>query len=48
MKLATNDGDFSMLFRELILQISRWLSHNKEEENQLVSSFIATILELAG
>ena len=48
MKLATNDGNFSMLFRELILQISRWLAHNKEEENQLVSSFIATILELAG
>lgn len=48
MKLATNDANFSMLFRELILQISRWLAHNKEEENQLVSCFIATILELAG
>ena len=48
MKLATNDGRFCTLFRELVLQISRWLAHNKDEENALVSTFIATILELAG
>lgn len=48
IKLATNERDFSGLFGDLVLQISRWLSHNKEEENNLVSSFLVVLLELAG
>lgn len=48
VKLANNSTAFSPLFKELLLQIARWLSFNKEEENLLVASFIASLLELSG
>jgi hypothetical protein len=48
VKLAINSTAFSPLFRELLLQIARWLSFNKEEENLLAATFIASLLELSG
>jgi hypothetical protein len=48
LKLAINSNKFSGLFKELLFQISRWLAHNKDEENTLVSSYIGSILSLAG
>ena len=48
VKLAINSTAFSPLFKELLLQIARWLSFNKEEENLLVATFIASLLDLAG
>ena len=48
LKLANNSSRFAPLFRELLFQMARWLSFNKEEESPMVSSFIGTILSLAG
>jgi len=48
VKLANNASRFAGLFRELLFQMARWLSFNKEEENPLVSSFVGTVLGLAG
>jgi hypothetical protein len=48
VKLAINSTAFSSLFRELLLQIARWLSLNNEEVNLLVATFIASLLELSG
>ena len=48
LRLTNNERQFSDLFRDLLLQISRWLAHNKEEENSLVSSFLMKMLDLAG
>lgn len=48
VKLAINSTAFSPLFKELLLQIARWLSFNKEEENLLAATFIASLLELSG
>ena len=47
-KIATNTSKFSTLFRELLFQMSRWLSLNKDDDNPLVSTFIGSILTLAG
>jgi hypothetical protein len=48
VKIATSSSKFAPLFKVLLLQISRWLSLNKEEESALVGTFLARVLELAG
>lgn len=45
LKLGVSESKFARLFRELGLQISRWLGHNKDPENSLVSSFLTRLLE---
>lgn len=48
LSLATSQRSFSDLFLDLLMQISRWLAHNNEEEKSLVSSFLGKILDIAG
>ena len=48
VKLSISSAKLASLFRQLLLQISRWISLNKEEENLMVSTFIGCLLELAG
>lgn len=45
--IAVSDLSYSELYSELILQIGRWLAHNKRSENSIVSSFLGIIVTQA-
>ena len=45
--IAVSDCSFSQLFSELTLQIARWLAHNRNKDNAVVSSFLEILVTQA-